>query len=123
MSDYLEIDDANALLGMERKEPEPKYRLTALCPKCRGFGGWHLRLNAYGAGKHFDCSCSNCLGWGWVEPENAGHVHSFAGMEEAKANAFRASKGLPPARYTYGRCCHNSICTICGGHRFTDSSD
>ena len=120
---FLEIGDKGALLGMTRKKPEPKYGLMAECPKCKGYGGWHLTVDAYGPGKHFDCCCSNCNGWGYVEPENAGHVHEFIGMEEGEANEFRAAKGLGPAHYTYGNCCHNSICKICGQYRFIDSSD
>lgn len=120
---YLDIADEGATLDMEKKQPEPKYGMTAECPVCKGFGGWHLRLNAYGKGKHFDCFCSNCMGWGHVSPKEADHAHEFAGMEEEKANEFRAVKGLDPVRYTRGNCCHNSICKICGQYRFIDSSD
>lgn len=122
-SQFLTQNDKGAFLGMECKTPEPEYELTAVCPQCSGYGGWHLTLDAYGKGKHFDGSCSNCDGWGYVEPENAGHIHQFVGMDEQAANKLRAKKGLAPASYTYGNCCHNSICKICGQYHFIDSSD
>lgn len=121
--EFLGVGDPGALLGMKRKKPDRKRNLTARCPRCKGYGGWHLELNAYGPGKHFDCLCSNCLGWGYVEPRAADHVHHYMQMEEEEANALRKTKGLGPIRYTYGRCCHNAVCSICGDFRFTDSSD
>lgn len=47
---------------------EPMHGFVDECPKCRGFGGWNLQVNAYGAGKHFQCTCSVCYGWGYVKP-------------------------------------------------------
>jgi hypothetical protein len=123
MNDFMKFGDKGSTFGMKRKAPEPKYGLTARCPVCDGFGGWHLTLNAYGKGKHFDCHCSNCNGWGHVSPEDAGHIHAYKSMEEGAANEFRAVKGLPAISYTRGNCCHNEVCTVCGSYRFIDSSD
>lgn len=125
--DFLEAGDRDSFLGMELKElpswGRGYFKDPVRCNKCKGYGGWHLSVDAYGKGKHFDCTCGQCMGWGWVSRSEADHLHEFVGMEEGKANAFRASKGLPPARFTYGNCCHNVVCKVCGEYRFYDSSD
>lgn len=119
---YLKITDRGATFDMEKKSPE--HGMTAECPACHGYGGWHLELDAYGPGKHFDCFCGNCNGWGYVAPKDAGHVHEFEEFyDEEKANAVRAVMGLEPIRFTRGNCCHNHLCRVCGDYRFVDSSD
>lgn len=75
MSVYLDRTSPDAFVGMTKKA-QPHLRADGLgrsfgentveCPSCKGYGGGHLKLNAYGPGKHFDWSCSNCTGWGWV---------------------------------------------------------
>ena len=79
-----------------------------LCPVCKGYGGWNLTLNAYGAGRHFQAFCRQCWGWGWVEPgTDATCVHTF--VEIAPDQPWR--------------CWHTIRCTTCGETRSYDSSD
>lgn len=107
---YLTIDDPDALLGMKKRKKEDflyKDMEIVECPKCRGYGGWHLHLNAYGEGKHFDASCSQCNGWGYVEKgsKDESCVHDW--------------KELPGE----AMCQHLYECTQCGQQMRTDSSD
>lgn len=90
------------------------------CPKCKGYGGWNLRLNAFPPvyaqctseppiPGHFQASCGQCWGWGWVEAASAdvGCVHSFTEI-------------APDQPW---RCWHTIRCTQCGRTRSYDSSD
>jgi hypothetical protein len=69
----------------------PAHGMTVECPMCKGHGGWNLALNQYNLPpgysdisenrhqfSHFRQSCGNCMGWGYVSPEQAakcnGHV-------------------------------------------------
>jgi RecJ-like exonuclease len=86
---YLTKDDPDAFLDHVLREPYGD--LTKICPVCKGYGGWNLRLNAYPLnGKedtaenrhkfsHFRCSCSHCNGWGYVHPKEdcVGHTWQF----------------------------------------------
>jgi hypothetical protein len=47
------------------------------CPQCFGYGKWNLLLNEYGDGVHFQASCNHCNGWGWVNWEDAQHIHQY----------------------------------------------
>lgn len=104
---YLTPQDPGAFEGASKRIPEPGLKLTSECPKCQGYGGWHLRLNAYGPGKHFSCVCFNCHGWGYVRPEEAGHAHEF-------------DRGV-----AVGRCLTQYTCQLpgCGYQKTVDSSD
>lgn len=54
---------------------------TKVCNRCKGFGGWNLKLNAYPLRErkntpsnrhfysHFRASCSSCFGHGSIAPE------------------------------------------------------
>lgn len=105
---YLTPDDPDAFLGMEEKSMPVDYPVGAnvKCPKCKGYGGWHLEINAYGPGKHFNASCNNCNGWGWVQPgPDAECCHDFSISERV------------------GNCLHKWTCSKCGRERVVDSSD
>ena len=85
---------------------KPDYPADAvLCPVCKGYGGSVLRVDAYGKGKHFQCFCSQCNGWGWVAAggEDATCVHEW--NEE-----------------NIGNCLHLWTCKKCGQKREVDSS-
>ena len=51
----------------ERRQCHLKAHEVVECPVCKGYGEWNLQLDAYGEGKHFQASCFQCNGWGWVE--------------------------------------------------------
>lgn len=101
---YLTPEHKDAFRGLPVLEPNSTR--TVLCPKCKGHGGWHLSLNAYGPGEHFDAVCSQCDGFGWVEPgPDATCIHEW----EEKA---------------IGRCRQRWTCKKgCGVSREIDSSD
>jgi hypothetical protein len=68
---YLKPGDPDAFLDMPVKDnPAGRPGMQAaykLCPTCAGHGGWHLALNQYkGPHPHFNASCSDCNGWGWI---------------------------------------------------------
>jgi hypothetical protein len=64
---------------------------TFLCSVCKGHGTWNLIIDAYGPGKHFRASCSQCNGWGWVDAEDAACIHDDREInrEEAKERKLR----------------------------------
>ncbi len=78
---------------------------STLCPVCKGYGGSVLQVDAYGKGKHFQCFCTQCNGWGWVEgdSDDATCVHEWT------------ERGI-------GNCLHEWTCTKCGQKREVDSS-
>ena len=80
-----------------------------LCPKCHGHGRWNLTLNAYGDGKHFQASCGQCWGWGWVDgaSPDATCLHDFVGI-------------APDQPW---RSWHTIRCTLCGKTRSYSSDD
>jgi DnaJ-class molecular chaperone len=80
MSEYLKPTDADAFADMEVKSPagwEEIWGKSAMCQKCKGHGGWNLKLDAFGPGKHFRASCDNCNGWGCVSAKQGAHVHEW----------------------------------------------
>lgn len=105
---YLTRTDARAFEGMEVHDiAKVKYiKNPVLCPVCKGHGGWHLRIDAYGPGKHFDCHCFQCNGYGYVDgtTSNATCIHTWT-------------------EKTVGRCLHEHTCSKCGEKRVVDSSD
>lgn len=106
MGAYMTIDHPDAFLGLERKEPDKYIHNPVPCPKCKGYGRWHLKLDEYGQGKHFNASCNQCNGWGWVngESKSATCIHVFK-------------------QRTIGKCLHEYTCETCGEKRIIDSSD
>ena len=117
---YLTADDPNAFLDMVKMPCPPKQHyqeFTVECPKCHGYGGWHLRVNAYGEGKHFNCMCSQCTGWGCVKPgRDVECIHEWQEIGSKQA----AELGIPH----YGMCYHVYKCAKgCGATSAHDSSD
>ena len=105
MAEYLKATDKNAFKGMKKRSAEPSMGLTAICAACKGYGGWHLQLDAYGIGKNFDCSCSTCNGWGYVKQKYAGHIHNYVFVKNT------------------GLCLNLYKCDGCGDEWNVDSSD
>jgi len=73
--------------------PKPKQR-KKVCQKCKGHGGWNLKLNAYPLHdkkntkknrhlfSHFRASCSACWGYGFLQnsticPKSKNQGHDF----------------------------------------------
>ncbi len=104
-SKYLGVRDPGALKDMTKREP--RAGLTAECPACLGYGGWHLRVDAYGPNKHFDCSCSNCNGWGWVREGS---------LDATCVHEYQTHRNV-------GNCLNEWKCGKCGQIITVDSSD
>jgi hypothetical protein len=103
--------------------PAPRHPLPAgmvTCPRCKGHGGWNLKLNSYKLpdgmedtpeNRHkyvnFRASCSNCNGWGYVRADSrdATCIHKY----EHSANV--------------GNCLNNYKCSKCEKEICVDSSD
>jgi hypothetical protein len=119
---YLTPEDADAFLDLEKQEnPVTRQYESYLpagyiefmkehsveCPKCHGYGGWHLRINAYGEGQHFNCICSQCEGRGYVRPGR--DVECLHDWQEVA---------------TVGNCLTDYACAKgCGATKRVDSSD
>lgn len=93
-----------------KEDPCAKYpgyfaNSSVKCPVCSGYGGSVLIVDAYGKGKHFQCFCTQCNGWGWVEKggDDASCVHEWT------------EEGI-------GNCLHLWTCKKCGQKREVDSS-
>lgn len=96
---------------------EPSGDLTKLCPTCKGYGGWNLRLNAYPLHdredtaenrhkfSHFRASCSHCNGWGYVHQTENCPGHEWKHVRNT------------------GNCLNLYRCTVCGKEWEIDSSD
>lgn len=122
---YLTPDDADAFLNWDKQElPETRFAsmvgYTVECPKCKGHGGWHLRVNAYPnqpEGKRdFNCQCNQCNGWGYVKPGlDATCVHDWKELSQAQCR----EKSITH----HGMCWHVYECTKCGRTMAQDSSD
>jgi len=85
-----------------------------LCPVCKGYGGWNLTLNAYGPGKHFRASCSQCNGWGWVTEEDRDCIHEVEELSMAQCREIKVMH--------FGNCYHVYRCLKCGQISAVDSS-
>jgi len=97
------------------KQPPVSAGLVHVCPKCRGHGGWNLRRNAYGPGKHFQCGCGQCNGWGFVDESDRLCVHGYRELTQAECRA----REIPH----HGICWHVLECTSCGRRLSYDSGD
>lgn len=110
---YMTHTDPDAFLDF----PSPVVPRTnhKLCPRCKGHGGWNLKLNAYPNRyedtaenrhkfSHFRSMCSNCHGWGQVH-ESQTCVHEWT---------FVVNKG---------RCLNLYKCIHCSTPNLIDSSD
>ena len=119
MGNYLEPDDPNAFKDIEKKTPPVHYPVTdpVECPKCHGHGKWNLKLDAYGTGKHFQASCGQCNGWGYVQRGSKDEtcIHEFRELSQDEARKAGVAH--------YGMCWHVYECNHCGKHVAQDSSD
>jgi DnaJ-class molecular chaperone len=118
---YIQPTDNDAFVDFpEVKKPNDFDKsLTRIhqCQKCKGHGGWNLRLNAYKLhGKedtsqnrhnfsHFRASCDNCNGYGLVRTIDKDHIHDWKYIKSS------------------GRCLHIYQCSICQAKKEVDSSD
>ena len=115
MNGYMDHTHPDAFVDWVKQEPA--YGATVECPRCKGFGGWNLQLNAYSLhGKedtpanrhtysHFRGICEHCNGWGYVSPEEKCQGHDW----EFHSNL--------------GRCYNRYQCIHCGKFSDVDSSD
>jgi hypothetical protein len=118
MTTYLDPTDDGAFQDMSLKPIPPDHfsQHPVRCPRCDGHGGWNLRLDAYGEGKHFQAGCFQCNGWGWVDAhsKDATCVHDY--QEVSYSDCLQ--QGIPH----YGQCWHVYQCTKCGARNSCDSS-
>lgn len=89
-----------------------------VCPRCLGYGGWNLELNAYGPGKHFRASCAQCNGWGHVDTHDRRDVECIHRFTE-RDDQFLTLVGRKPFHCEHVWVCMNG----CGRWRVIDSSD
>ncbi len=112
MSNYWTHEHPRAFEGMSIRRPEKEGQVA--CPKCKGYGSWHLKHDEHG---YFDSSCSNCNGWGYVDPDSLDskciHEWEYLSIEMAKE---LGQKVL--ACYSYYECKNG-----CGKIIIVDSSD
>jgi hypothetical protein len=109
------LPDATDFTDVPLKQPPGLAGLVHVCPKCRGHGGWNLRLNAYGPGKHFQCGCGQCNGWGFVGESDRHCVHDYQELTPAESR----TRGTPH----YGMRWHVLECVTCGRCLSYDSGD
>jgi len=113
---YMDHTHPDAFVDHERMQPA--YGCTVECPRCKGFGGWNLQLNAYGlpAGEadtpenrkkfvHFRAICGHCNGWGFVSPEETCQGHDWKWIKNV------------------GNCLNRYECIHCKKTSDVDSSD
>ena len=98
------------------KKPDAEIHV---CPVCHGHGAWNLTLNAYGPGVHFQASCNQCSGWGYVTEEDL-CIHAFVELARAEIER-RNAQGAK--LLNFGRCWHVYECQKCGQIRYLDTSD
>lgn len=121
MTEYMTVDSPDAFLDLEKRSQEEYEKCfttkSVECPKCHGYGRWHLRLNAYGSGRHFDASCSQCNGWGFVDADStdATCIHNDKELSQQECRDLDIGH--------WGMCWHVYCCTKCGRIRSVDSSD
>jgi len=119
---YLTHEDDEAFRGLEKLDPKEMNQFGIIknpveCPMCKGHGGWILRRDAYGEGKHFMCQCSQCNGFGLVngESKDATCMHEWKEISHAECK----ERGISH----YGMCWHVYECESCGSTMAQDSSD
>jgi hypothetical protein len=116
MTEYLKIGDPGCWddfptpeekLALVKKYSNSLGEIVAVCPVCRGYGGWNLKLSSSPTRSHFRQSCFQCNGWGYVfNQQDAECVHVFD----------EGVRGRYPCSTIY-------TCTLCNQKREVDSSD
>lgn len=68
-NNYLNPESPLAFYDIPERELPPDYivKKPVACPVCKKHGHWNLLINEYGPGKHFQATCCQCNGWGYVE--------------------------------------------------------
>jgi hypothetical protein len=104
---YMTYDDPQAHIDMQVKptpEKHPRLSDPVPCPKCQGYGGWHLQLD-WKPGVHFNAACNQCNSWGWVQRGtlNESCIHDF---EEVRVRMH----------------VYKNVCRKCGHTNVVDSS-
>jgi hypothetical protein len=108
---YLNPEHPDAFVDFPDKKTIPSDHHE--CLKCKGHGGWNLKLNAYPLREedtpenrhlfsHFRASCFNCHGYGYTKD-----VCNHEWSDET----------------TIGRCLHSYTCILCGKIKLVDSGD
>ena len=101
--DYLA--EGTCFIGMEKMKMSDfpsLYKFSKECPRCHAHGGWVLKLDAYGKGKHFKVSCGACWGFGFIQESQCLH-------------RWERSKNI-------AMCLSEWSCIKCGQRREVDSS-
>lgn len=101
-----------------------------LCPKCKGHGGWNLKVNSYKLPEgvedtsenrhrycHFRAHCGQCNGWGWVQENSidAKCMHDYIELTYKECLEHNIKH--------FGMCWHVYRCSKCGTTKSVDSSD
>lgn len=132
MTQYITPEHPDAFVDFPGKKPKENWNYKgqelAECPKCYGYGGWNLTLNAYRLPPayedtpenrhrfvHFQAACFNCHGWGWMPAEETDHIHDFKEISREAAE----QRGVNH----YGMCYHVYVCSVCDKVKSVDSSD
>jgi hypothetical protein len=115
---FLTPNDPDAFLDHPRQEPTRPWAPIE-CPRCSGYGGWNLKINAYPMRNiedtpmnrhlysHFRTTCNHCNGYGYISQELANRCpgHEWEFVENR------------------GRCLNRYQCQHCGQINDVDSSD
>lgn len=116
---YLKNTDDGAFEDYPLIDPLKAYEMGMIldCPKCKGHGGWNLKLNAYPLHgrpntpenrhlfSHFRAACDHCNGWGHVLPGDEDHIHEWEYIKNI------------------GNCLNLYRCKVCNRDWEIDSSD
>lgn len=109
---YMTPDHPDAFNDFPGEKPQGAFRRK--CGRCRGYGGWNLKLFAYFLAphledtpenrhrQHFRASCSSCFGFGWT---NDDCDHEYRRVKRLRM------------------CLHLHRCQTCGKEITVDSSD
>jgi len=113
---YMDHTHPDAFVDWAKRSPE--YGMTKECPRCKGYGGWNLQLNAYKLREgmadtqdtrhlfcHFRQHCGTCNGWGYVHPNMNCTGHDWVFVQNL------------------GRCYNRYKCKHCDAISDVDSSD
>ncbi len=109
------LPDATDFTDIPKLSSPGRLGLIYECPKCHGHGKWNLRLHAYGPGEHFQRSCGQCNGWGYVREADRSCLHEYRELSQPECQ----QKGIAH----YGMCWHVVECVHCGRQRSYDSGD
>ena len=77
MVEYMTVNHPDAFKDIPKKQQVSVN--SKECPSCKGHGSYNLRLDSYGPGKHFQGSCANCNGHGYVDDDS--HTHEWVLIE------------------------------------------